>query len=147
MKTLTTHLLFIGAVLAAGLYVGIAFAPGEWYAALRKPIFTPPNDWFPPIWTALYVLIGWAGARVWTRGGPILLWILQMALNLAWTPVFFGAHHMTAGLGVIAALLIVILIFIARAWRTDKISSLLFVPYAAWVAVATALNGALILLN
>lgn len=147
MKTLTTYLLFIGAVLAGGLFIGITYAPGDWYQALRKPFFTPPNDWFAPIWTALYVLIGWAGARVWLRGGPMLLWLLQMALNFLWTPIFFGAHQMAAGFGVIVALLIVILAFIARAWARDKIASLMFVPYAAWVATAAALNGALILLN
>lgn len=147
MKTFVTYLLFIAAVLAGGIFIGITFAPGEWYAALRKPIFTPPNNWFAPIWTTLYVLIGIVGARVWMRRGPILLWLLQMALNFLWTPVFFGMHEMTAGFGVIVALLITIFAFIARAWGRDKISALLFVPYAAWVATATALNGALILLN
>lgn len=147
MKTLTTHLLFILCVLGAGIFLGITFAPGEWYEGLRKPFFTPPNDWFAPIWTTLYVLIGIAGARVWMRRGPIALWVLQMALNFAWTPVFFGAQQMVAGFAIIVALLVTILVFIARAWRTDRIASVLFVPYALWVATAMALNGSLILLN
>lgn len=147
MKTLTTHILFIVAVLAGGLLIGVTFAPGEWYAALRKPFFTPPNEWFAPIWTTLYVLIAIAGARIWMRRGPIVLWLMQMALNFAWTPVFFGAQQMGAGLAIIAALLLTILAFIIRAWKTDVIAALLFVPYAAWVATAMALNGALILLN
>lgn len=147
MKTLITYVIFIGAVLAGGLYIGTAWPPGEWYQALRKPIFTPPNHWFPIVWTALYVLIGIAGARVWMLRGPILLWILQMALNFAWTPIFFGSHRMSVGLGIMAALWLVIVAFILRAWRVDKFASVLFVPYAAWVTVALALNGALILLN
>ncbi|WP_136683412.1 TspO/MBR family protein [Falsirhodobacter xinxiangensis] len=147
MKTLMTYLFFIAIVLAGGLYIGTTYAPGEWYAALRKPVFTPPNAWFPIVWTTLYVLIGIAGARAWRLRGPILLWVLQLALNFAWTPVFFGAHEMTAGLGIIALLWITVIAFIIRAWRSDKVSSLLFVPYALWVTVAMALNGALILLN
>lgn len=147
MKTLITYLIFVGIVLGGGFYLGITYAPGDWYAGLRKPIFTPPDNWFAPVWTALYVLIGIAGARTWMRRGPILIWLLQMVLNFAWTPVFFGAHEMAAGLAVITALFFTILAFIARAWSGDKLSALMFVPYALWVAVATALNGALILLN
>lgn len=147
MRALVTTLIFVVAVLGAGLFIGTNWMPGEWYAGLQKPFFTPPNEWFAPIWTTLYVIIGIVGARIWLRGGPVVLWLVQMALNFAWTPVFFGMHQMVAGLGIILALFFAIVAFIGRAWAGDKISSILFLPYAAWVATATALNASLILLN
>jgi len=147
MRSLIIHILFIAVIVGGGMFIGTNWPPGEWYAGLQKPFFTPPDAWFPVVWTALYVIIGLVGARVFTMGGPVLLWILQMALNFAWTPVFFGGQNMVAGLGIIALLWLVIIAFIGRAWAGDKISSILFVPYAVWVTIATALNGALILLN
>lgn len=147
MRSLIIHILFIGAVVGAGMFIGTTWQPGEWYASLQKPFFTPPDAWFPVVWSALYVTIGLVGARVFLGGGPVLLWIAQMALNFAWTPVFFGGQNMLAGLGIIVLLWLTVIAFVGRAWDGDKISSVLFVPYVAWVTVAMALNGALILLN
>lgn len=147
MRNLIIHILFIAVVVGIGMFVGTHWPPGGWYAGLQKPFFTPPDAWFPVVWTVLYVVIGWVGARVFLTGGPILLWLLQMVLNVAWTPVFFGGHHMLAGLGIIGLLWLTILAFIVRAWAWDKLSSALFVPYALWITVAAALNGTLILLN
>lgn len=147
MRNFIIHILFIAAVVAIGMMIGMRWQPGDWYAGLQKPFFTPPDSWFPVIWTVLYVIIGFVGARVFLLGGPVLLWLVQMALNFAWTPVFFGGHHMLAGLGIMGLLWLTILAFIGRAWERDKLASLLFVPYAAWITVAAALNGALILLN
>ena len=138
---LKTHLVFVAAVLAIGLLIGWAFLPGVWYAGLRKPGFTPPNWLFGPAWTTLYVLIGIAGARTWERGGlAVGLWFLQMALNFLWSPAFFGAQNPGLGLMVILPLLAVILVFIRERWNRDRIATLLFVPYALWVAFASALN-------
>ncbi|MDB6452528.1 TspO/MBR family protein [Falsirhodobacter sp. 20TX0035] len=147
MRSLITYILFVVVVVGIGMFIGTHWQPGEWYAGLQKPFFTPPNAWFPVVWTALYVIIGFVGARIFTQGGPGLLWALQLVLNFAWTPVFFGAHNMVAGVAIIAALWLTIVAFIGRAWAGDKLSALLFVPYLAWVTVALALNGALILLN
>ncbi|MCJ8140593.1 TspO/MBR family protein [Falsirhodobacter halotolerans] len=147
MRSLIIHILFIAATVGAGMFVGTTWPPGAWYEGLQKPFFTPPDAWFPIVWGTLYAIIGLVGARLLLRGGPGLLWVAQMALNLSWTPVFFGAHHMVAGFGIIAALWLTVIAFILRAWPRDPLSSLLFVPYALWVTVAAALNGALILLN
>lgn len=139
-------LLFVAAVTAIGLLIGWAFLPGAWYAGLVKPAFTPPNWLFGPAWTTLYVLIGIAGARAWTRGGAGL-WFAQMGLNFLWSPVFFGLQNPGLGLLVILALLATILAFIAHRWRQDRVAALLFLPYAAWVSFATALNAAIWRLN
>lgn len=142
--------LFFVLVLGGGLAIGAATAPGAWYAGLTKPSFNPPNWIFAPVWSALYVMIAIAGGRAWTadHGRPLMrLWWTQLALNFAWSPIFFSAHSLDLALGVILLLLIAILAFIAKAWRHDRIAALLFLPYAAWVAFAAVLNGALWLLN
>jgi translocator protein len=75
------------------------------------------------------------------------LWWAQLALNFLWTPVFFGAHQIGLALVVILLMLAAIFGFIATAWRLDRVAAWLFVPYAAWVAFASVLNGSLYLLN
>jgi tryptophan-rich sensory protein len=137
-------------VLGGGLVLGFLTAPGEWYAVLAKPAFNPPAWMFGPVWTALYVLIAVAGWRVWQHdraGGPMKLWWTQLVLNFLWTPVFFAAHQIGTALLVILLLLLAILAFIATAWRQDRVAAWLFVPYAAWVAFASALNGSIWMLN
>jgi benzodiazapine receptor len=142
--------LFLALVLGGGLLIGVVTAPGVWYATLNKPPFGPPNWIFAPIWTTLYILIAIAGWRVWGHGRntpPTNLWWGQLALNFVWSPIFFSAHRIDIALGIIVLLLITIIGFIIITWRQDKIVSLLFAPYAAWVAFASVLNGAILVLN
>jgi translocator protein len=75
------------------------------------------------------------------------VWFVQLALNFIWSPVFFGAHRIGAALVIVAALLAAILAFIVMRWPRDRTAALLFTPYAAWVAFATLLNGAIWTLN
>jgi len=141
---------FLALVVGGGLVIGFLTAPGEWYAQLAKPGFNPPGWVFGPAWTALYILIAIAGWRVWQSdraGWPMKLWWAQLALNFLWTPVFFSAHQIGLALGVILVLLATILSFIAMSWRQDRAASWLFVPYAAWVAFASILNGSIVAMN
>lgn len=141
--------LFIAGVVGAGIAIGAVFTPGEWYAALEKPWFNPPSWVFAPVWTALYVLIGIVGWRVWHKAhdaGLRLLWIIQMALNFAWSPAFFGAQSPLLGLLVILPLLVAILAFIWRAREIESASAMMFLPYSVWVAFASLLNGAILTL-
>lgn len=141
---------FLVISVGGGLLIGATNLPGEWYAGLAKPSFTPPNWLFGPAWTVLYILIGIAGWHSFGTGtGSSLfrLWVLQMVLNFAWSPTVFTLHRLDAGLGIILALLATILGFIAAGWQRDRLTALLFVPYAAWVSFATALNLALVQLN
>lgn len=131
---------------------------GGWYAGLNKPWFNPPDWVFPVAWTILYTMIAvslWRllGARPLT--GPsregwrlaLAAFLVQMALNAAWTPVFFSAHAIGLGLIVVAALLVMVLWTIRLTWRFDRAAAWLFVPYACWVAFATILNAAVLRLN
>jgi translocator protein len=147
MRNLLVYAAFIIGVVVIGGGIGFITLPGEWYVGLAKPWFTPPNWLFGPMWTTLYVLIGWAGARKWLYGGAARLWWVQMALNFLWSPVFFGAQQPFAALLVIVAMWAVIAAFILREWRGDRLSALLFLPYLAWVSLATALNAAIVVLN
>ena len=146
-RNLWVYAAFIIGVVVIGGGIGVITLPGAWYVGLQKPWFTPPNWLFGPMWTTLYVLIGWVGARKWLYGGATRLWWAQMALNFLWSPVFFGAQQPFAALLVIVAMWAVIAGFILREWRNDRLSAVLFLPYLAWVSLATALNAAIVILN
>lgn len=154
MAALTRYLLlavFIVVVLGGGTLIGLFNLPDGWYAALRKPPFNPPNAVFAPIWSTLYVLIAIAGWRTFLRAGGSgmakTLWVAQLALNFLWSPVFFGLHRPNLALAVIALLLIAICAFIGERWSKDAAAAWLFAPYLLWVAFATLLNGAIVMLN
>lgn len=142
--------LFLLLVVGGGTAIGMLTAPGPWYAQLAKPAFDPPNWVFGPVWTALYILIAIAGWRIWRHGrlsAAMWAWWGQLALNFLWSPAFFEAHRIGIALAIIALMLAAIVLFMVLAWRRDRLAALLFVPYAAWVAFATALNGAIYALN
>lgn len=150
MPPIAIRIAFLVLVMGGGILIGTVTAPGDWYAALNKPAFNPPNWIFAPVWTTLYVLIAWAGWRNWEAdgsSGEMKLWWAQLALNFLWSPLFFAAQLPWAALVVILALLVVILRFITRCWTRDRLSALAFLPYAAWVGFASVLNLSLALLN
>jgi tryptophan-rich sensory protein len=141
---------FLALTVGGGLAIGVLTAPGEWYAGLAKPAFNPPNWLFPPVWTVLYVLIAVAGWRTFERdpdGWSMRFWWAQLVLNFLWSPTFFAAHRIGPALLVIELLLAAILAFIITSWRQDRLAAWLFAPYAAWVAFASVLNGAIWCLN
>ncbi|RVJ83975.1 TspO/MBR family protein [Sinorhizobium medicae] len=177
MNRTLVHILFVAAVLGLGLAIGYINIPDAWYRSLAKPDFTPPDWIFAPAWSLLYIMIGIAGARSFLgrrraaglsgdrRAAGLLgdrraaglsgdrraaqwpLWLAQMVLNFFWSPLFFGLHQIAAALVVICLLLASIAAFIIASLRQDGISALLFVPYLAWVAFATLLNGSIFLMN
>ena len=147
MRRILVYGAFIAVVLAMGLAIGTVTRPDGWYAALAKPPFNPPNWVFAPVWSVLYLVIGVVGARTFERRQGLWLWLIQMALNFAWTPVFFGLHRPGLALVIVLALLVAIVAFIARRWNIDRTGAWLFVPYAAWVGFASLLNAAIVVLN
>ena len=143
-------ILFMLAVVLIGMLIGYATLPGEWYARLNKPSFTPPNWVFAPVWTALYILIAIAGWRCWLRdrnSAAMKLWFVQMALNFLWSPMFFGAQQPGLALAVVIAALAAVIGFIVAAWNADRLAAILFLPYAAWTAFATALTAGVVVMN
>jgi tryptophan-rich sensory protein len=143
-------------VVAASLVGGLITRPQipGWYAGLVKPAFNPPNWVFGPVWTLLFALMAVAAWRILslppaTPGRrTALLWHAgQLALNVGWSAAFFGLNSPAAGLVVVAALFGAILATMDRFRRLDPGAAWLLVPYAAWVAYAGVLNGAIWRLN
>ena len=127
---------------------------GTWYAALRKPSFSPPGWIFAPAWTTLYALMGIAVFLIWRMGydAPgvrmaLIVFAVQLILNALWSPAFFGLRSPVAGLCVIIPLWVAIVWTIAVFYPLSKPAALLLVPYIMWVSFATVLNAALVYLN
>ncbi|MFX1520193.1 MAG: TspO/MBR family protein [Promethearchaeota archaeon] len=141
---------------ASGL-IGTIFtadAIPTWYATLNKPVFTPPNWLFGPVWTTLYTLMGISAFLVWRRGLDeqkvrigMIFFAIQLLLNGLWTPIFFGLKELFAALIIIIILWITILLTIISFSRISLTPGILLMPYIAWVSLATALNYAIFVLN
>lgn len=127
---------------------------GDWYAALTKPAFTPPNWLFAPVWTTLYVLMGVASYLVMKSTAyrqrkeiPALVYGVQLLLNVAWPILFFGLQAPRIALVNIIILLGAIIATAVIFWRYSKPATALLAPYIAWVSFALVLNIAIIILN
>jgi tryptophan-rich sensory protein len=129
----------------------------SWYPTLEKPSWRPPNAAFGPVWTVLYTLMAISAWLVWRRDDAttspparkqaLLAWGIQLALNAAWSAVFFGARSPGGGLAVIAALVPAIAANAVLAGRVSKLAGLLLVPYLAWTTFAAVLNARIWQLN
>jgi tryptophan-rich sensory protein len=148
-SSLRLAVVITASVLGAAL-MGVVFPPDEWYASLSKPSWNPPNAIFGPVWSVLYVMIGWLGFRIWKDGHTRhlkRLWIAQMALNAAWTPAFFGLHSPELALAVIVGLFTAITLLARQAQQETLASRWMMAPYWLWVAFATSLNAAIAWMN
>ena len=149
-----TTIAAVGAVAATAVIGVVAADPGSaWYRSLRKPRWQPPPPAYALVWTPLYVTIAYAGARALTRAlsrdrsqlaGGLLL---DLALNAAWTPLFFRARRPRAALAEIACLDIANVLLIRQTWRADRTAAVILLPYVGWTAFATALNAEIVRLN
>jgi tryptophan-rich sensory protein len=133
------------AVAAAGGGLATRRSVATWYPALRKPGWTPPSQAFGPVWTVLYAQMAYSAQRVARspderRRRALALWWLQLGLNAAWTPVFFGARRPGAGVVVISALVPAVAATGVVSARVDRRAGVLYAPYLVWAAFAAALN-------
>lgn len=122
---------------------GAMFMPGDWYKALNKPWWTPPDWLFPVAWTVLYFMIAIAGWLAYKAGGlgtAVAIWGVGLVLNALWSYFMFGRQDITLALYDVAGLWLATAAFIAAAWGLDKRAVLLFAPYLVWVSFAAALN-------
>jgi len=151
--------------LGAGLVIALPVAVGAlgtiwtvdaiptWYRALEKPAWNPPDGLFGPVWTGLYLTMGvalWQVVRVWRRPGAalaIVLFAIQLTLNLGWSWVFFGRRDIELGLIEIALLHVSIVATILAFGRVRRSAALLLIPYLAWVSFAAVLNAEILRLN
>ena len=148
-------LAFLGwlAVCFGAAAMGALFMPGEWYASLQKPSWNPPGWIFGPVWTALYTMMAVAAWVVWRQGGwdkqrkPLLIFLVQLALNAFWTPLFFGLHWPGVAFAEIILLWLAIAATIVVFRPVSRTALMLLVPYLAWVSFAAVLNFTLWRLN
>lgn len=137
--------LAVGVPVLGGMAIGMTIAPEtkSWYPKLKKPSWNPPAWLFGPVWTVLYAAMGVASHRVWQAGGgplPLGLYAAQLALNFAWSPLFFKAHNLKAAAVDITALVGVLGATIYEFSKVDTLAAQLLIPYLGWVSFATALT-------
>lgn len=148
-------LVLVPAVVLAGLASGVlgSTATSAWFEGLVKPAINPPSYLFGIVWPILYVMMGLALTLIVTargapgRGAAIAAFVVQLALNLAWSPLFFGAHQVTAALWLLFAIDLAVIATIVLFWKVRPPAAWLLVPYLAWVLFATALNWQFNVLN
>ena len=146
-------LLFVLVTVAVGALGSIFTQPNipTWYAQLNHPSITPPNWVFGPVWSTLYVMMAVAAWRVWRITGlksrEILAWTVQLALNFAWSAIFFAMHRIQAALAEIVLLDLAIAYTLLLFWRRDRIAGMLMLPYLAWTCFATLLTWRFAALN
>ena len=149
-------LLTVPATVLLGTLSGMLSNSGDenpWFRALEMPSFMPPGWAFPVAWTTLYICLGLSlalliharGAR--GRGAAIALFLVQLAVNYSWSPVFFGLHQVEMGLLLIAIMIVMTLVLLPLAARIHKAAALLLLPYLGWLCFAFALNYQVMALN
>jgi tryptophan-rich sensory protein len=120
-----------------------------WYDTLRKPAWNPPKWVFAPVWSALYLMMAVAAWLVWRQPGtrrsrvPLVLFAVQLGLNVGWSALFFGLRSPGAAAIEIVVLWVAILATTVAFWRLQRLAGLLLLPYLAWVAFAAALTVAI----
>jgi len=134
--------------LAAALGARASISAADFYASLTLPAWAPPASVFGPVWTVLYALMALAAWLVWRQGGwraaapALALYLLQLALNVLWSWLFFGWKQGALAFADIALLLALIVATIVAFHRVRPAAAWLLLPYLAWVTFACALNYA-----
>lgn len=141
------RLLFFAAISALTLGLGgwlTTMGFGEWYDGLNKPAFQPPGWVFGPVWTTILALLAVAMWQVTRRGESnvqvLRLYWIQIALNLAWSLLFFTLARPTWALVDIAVLDVVVVALAIQCGRVHRPSGWMLAPYAVWLGLATAIN-------
>jgi benzodiazapine receptor len=156
MSFLRYALVTVPLVLLLGTVSGQVAGSGygnPWFDALRKPAIMPPGWVFGAAWTLLYILLGLAlalilharGAR--GRGLALGLFVLQLLLNYAWSPIFFAYHEVGAAFWTIAAMILVSAVTAFLSWRIRRSAGLLMLPYLGWLCFAAVLTWQIGVLN
>jgi benzodiazapine receptor len=118
-----------------------------WYGTIRKPAWNPPDWLFGPVWTVLYILMGLALWRVWRVGWdqpgvrlPVILFLVQLVLNVLWSVIFFGLRRINWAVVEIVLLWCFLLATMIAFFAVEPLAGWLLVPYLAWVTFAGVLN-------
>lgn len=152
LKLIVSEVICFGAA-ALGTLFTISAIP-TWYSTLNKPLFSPPNWLFGPVWTLLYFLMGISLYLIWKKGTKnkkvreaLMIFGVQLFLNAIWSPIFFGAKNLLLALFVIILMWMFIVKTIGVFKPINKMSAYLLYPYLAWVSFASVLNFSVWMLN
>lgn len=123
-----------------------------WYSNLNKPFFSPPNWLFAPVWTILYLMMGYASFLVFQSklnltSKALRYYWLQLVLNFFWSVIFFGLKNPALAFLEIIVLWVTIYKTKKLFLKISKVAGYLFVPYLLWVSFASILNFSIVLLN
>ena len=123
-----------------------------WYPTLIKPEFSPPGWLFGPVWISLYFLMGISLYLIWQNKAKdkkrsLIMFGIQLILNVIWPFLFFGLKSPFYGLIDILFLLAAIILTIAFSFKISRYASILLIPYLVWVSFATILNYTILSLN
>lgn len=149
-------LITVPAVVGFGSLSGWISGSGDgnaWFEALQKPGFMPPGWAFGLVWPILYVMLGIALALILQehptrrRRQALILFFVQLALNYAWSPLFFAAHRIELALVTIVAIFVLAALAAFQFWKMRRVAGLLMLPYLAWLCFAAALNWSIARLN
>jgi benzodiazapine receptor len=155
IKNIRSLIVFLALCLSVSLIGGwiTQTSVNDWYQTLVKPTLNPPDWVFAPTWVTLYVMMALSAWRIWLRSAgrirqlAMLIFAIQLALNLAWSFIFFGAKSPSFAAIEIVALWITIFISLLTFSRIDRIAVWLMIPYLLWVSFAIYLNVSIYLLN
>lgn len=142
MSRFLVLVVFVIVVMGGGFLLGFLFPAGAWYASLNKPVFDPPREVFVWVWPVLYLLVAIAGWRVFTLvlgGGTWGLWIVNLLLNFAYIPLFFGLNLLLVSTIVVGLTLLTAIAFVSATWHRDRFASVCFIPYTLWLGYAFTL--------
>ncbi len=154
-KQLIALVIFLALCFGAAAIGGLITAKSvnTWYTTINKPVWTPPNWLFGPVWSLLYLMMAISGWLVWRNGGweqnsfIMILFIAQLVLNVGWSGLFFGLR--LPGWAVLELLVLwgMILWYTLASIKVVPLAGILFIPYLLWVTFAGALNIAVWRLN
>lgn len=148
MSFLRWALVLVPLIVLVGSLAGALSGSGDtaWYQALEKPSFQPPPYLFGIVWPILYALMALAlvaviqarGSRL--RGIAIAAFVIQLIVNLLWSPIFFGMHQVSFALLWIGLMFVLAVGTTVIFGRIRRIAAWLMVPYLAWISFAALLN-------
>jgi translocator protein len=155
MRSIVGLIAWIGVSLAAGLIGNMLGGGGDpqFYQQLDRPAWAPPPWLFGPVWITLYVMMGTAAWMVWRERGfararlPLVVFLVHLVFNAAWTGIFFGLRMFGLALAEIVVLAALVAWLVVMFWRVRPLAGALLVPYLLWVGFATALTFSLWRLN
>lgn len=146
--------LFLGLPLAVGGLATLLSGGMSSYDQFVQPPLSPPGWVFPVVWTILYIAMGYASYRVYSRGADagqvrlsLVLYAVQLFFNFLWPIVFFKYQAFLAAFVVLIALWIGIVATMWQFYKSDERAGDLMIPYLLWVTFAGYLNLGVYLLN